>query len=91
MGSLDQHLIRPGDGLALLLTPPFNHSAPDPGYIQAYPAGIRENGGQYTHAAAWAAIALTQLGDGDKAAELFALLNPFNHALTHDDALRYKV
>ncbi len=91
MASLDQHLLRPGDGLALLLTPPFNHSAPDPGYIQAYPPGIRENGGQYTHAAAWAAIALTQLGDGDKAAELFALLNPINHALTRDDALRYKV
>jgi cyclic beta-1,2-glucan synthetase len=91
MASLDQHLLRPGDGLALLLTPPFNLSAPDPGYIQAYPPGIRENGGQYTHAAAWAAIALTQLGDGDKAAELFALLNPINHALTQDDALRYKV
>ena len=91
MASLDQHLIRPGDGLALLLTPPFNHSAPDPGYSPAYPPGIRANGGQYTHAAAWAAIALTQLGDGDKAAELFALLNPINHALTHDDALRYKV
>ena len=91
MASLDQHLIRPGDGLALLLTPPFNHSAPDPGYIQAYPPGIRENGGQYTHAAAWAAIAFAQLGDGDKAGELFAMLNPITHALTHEDALRYKV
>ncbi len=91
MASLDQHLIRHDDGLALLLTPPFDHSAPDPGYIQAYPPGIRENGGQYTHAAAWAVIAFAQLGDGDKAGELFAMLNPINHALTHDDALRYRV
>ena len=91
MASLDQHLIRHDDGLALLLTPPFNHSAPDPGYIQAYPPGIRENGGQYTHAAAWAVIAFTQLGDGDKAGELFSLLNPINHALTYHEALRYKV
>jgi len=91
MASLERHLLRREDGLALLLTPPFNHSAPDPGYIQAYPPGIRENGGQYTHAAAWAAIAFAQLGDGDKAGELFALLNPINHALTQDDALRYKV
>ena len=91
MTSLDQHLIRHDDGLALLLTPPFDHSAPDPGYIQAYPPGIRENGGQYTHAAAWAVIAFTQLGDGDRAGELFAMLNPINHALTHDDALRYRV
>jgi cyclic beta-1,2-glucan synthetase len=91
MASLNQHLIRPGDGVALLLTPPFGHSAPDPGYIQAYPPGIRENGGQYTHAAAWAVIAFAQLGDGDKAGELFSMLNPINHALTHDDALRYRV
>ncbi len=91
MASLDQHLIRHDDGLALLLTPPFDRSAPDPGYIQAYPPGIRENGGQYTHAAAWAVIAFAQLGDGDKAGELFAMLNPINHALTHDDALRYRV
>jgi cyclic beta-1,2-glucan synthetase len=91
MASLDWHLVRRQDGLALLLTPPFNHSAPDPGYIQAYPPGIRENGGQYTHAAAWAVIAFAQLGDGDKAGGLFSMLNPINHALTHDDALRYGV
>ena len=91
MASLDRHLIRRGEGLALLLTPPFERSSPDPGYIQAYPAGIRENGGQYTHAAAWAVIAFAQLGDGDKAGELFSLLNPINHALTHDAAMRYRV
>ena len=91
MAALDRHLVRRDDGLVLLLTPPFDRSVPDPGYIQAYPPGIRENGGQYTHAAAWAVIAFAQLGDGDKAAELFSMLNPINHALTHDDALRYKV
>jgi cyclic beta-1,2-glucan synthetase len=91
MESLHRHLVRRGEGLALLLTPPFERSSPDPGYIQAYPPGIRENGGQYTHAAAWAVIAFAQLGDGDKAGELFSLLNPINHALTHDAALRYRV
>jgi cyclic beta-1,2-glucan synthetase len=91
MASLDRYLVRRGEGLALLLTPPFERSSPDPGYIQAYPAGIRENGGQYTHAAAWAVIAFAQLGDGDKAGEIFSLLNPINHALTQDAAMRYRV
>ncbi len=91
MAALDRHLVRRDDGLVLLLTPPFDRSAPDPGYIQAYPPGIRENGGQYTHAAAWAVIAFAQLGDGDKAAELYSMLNPINHACTLDDAMRYKV
>jgi cyclic beta-1,2-glucan synthetase len=91
LAALHQHLIRHDDGLALLLTPPFDQSTPDPGYIQAYPPGIRENGGQYTHAAAWAVIAFAQLGDGDKAGELFSMLNPINHALTPEDASRYRV
>jgi cyclic beta-1,2-glucan synthetase len=64
---------------------------PDPGYIQAYPPGIRENGGQYTHAAAWTVIASAMRGDGDKASELFSILNPVNRTLTRDAALRYKV
>jgi len=64
---------------------------PDPGYIQAYPPGIRENGGQHTHAAVWSAIAFAMLGDGYKAAELFSILNPINRALTHDDVRRHKV
>ncbi|MCM2311750.1 MAG: glycosyl transferase, partial [Steroidobacteraceae bacterium] len=74
-----------------LLTPPFDRSVPDPGYIRAYPPGIRENGGQYTHAAAWSVIAFAQLGDGDKAAEVFSILNPINRTRTHEDVLRYKV
>jgi cyclic beta-1,2-glucan synthetase len=64
---------------------------PDPGYIQSYPPGIRENGGQYTHAAIWSLIAFAMLGDGDKAAEIFSMLNPINRALTPEAAFRYKV
>ena len=91
MSALDRHLVRREDGMVLLLTPPFDRSMPDPGYIQSYPPGIRENGGQYTHASAWAVIAFAQLGDGDRAGELFSMMNPINHARTHEDALRYKV
>ena len=91
LAALDRHLVRREDGLVLLLTPPFDRSVPDPGYIQAYPPGIRENGGQYTHAAAWSVIAFAMLGDGDKAAELFSMLNPINRAPTLDAAQRYKV
>jgi len=91
MAALDWHLVRREDGLVLLLTPPFDRSTPSPGYIQAYPPGIRENGGQYTHAAAWAVIAFAQLGDGDRATELYSMLNPINHARSLEDAMRYKV
>jgi cyclic beta-1,2-glucan synthetase len=91
MASLERHLVRREDGLVLLLTPPFDQTVPDPGYIQAYPPGIRENGGQYTHAAVWSVIAFALLGDGDKAAEIFSILNPVNHALTPGAVLRYKV
>jgi cyclic beta-1,2-glucan synthetase len=91
MAAVDEHLIRPGDGLALLFTPPFDRTPLDPGYIKGYPPGIRENGGQYTHAAAWSVIAFAALGQGDKAAALFSLLNPINHAATRADVQRYKV
>jgi len=91
MAAVDEHLIRPGDGLALLFTPPFERTPLDPGYIKGYPPGIRENGGQYTHAAAWSVIAFAALGQGDKAAALFSLLNPINHASTRADVQRYKV
>jgi cyclic beta-1,2-glucan synthetase len=91
MASLEEQLIRRDDGLALLFTPPFDKTLHDPGYIKGYPPGLRENGGQYTHAALWALLAFTQLGNGDKAGELFALLNPINHALTPDATERYKV
>ncbi|WP_374473230.1 GH36-type glycosyl hydrolase domain-containing protein [Phenylobacterium sp.] len=91
MASVDRELILQQEQLALLFTPPFDRTPLDPGYIKAYPPGVRENGGQYTHAAAWAVIAFATLGDGDKAASLFAMLNPVNHARTRAAAHRYKV
>ncbi len=91
MASMTEHLVRPDPGLALLFTPPFDRTRMDPGYIKGYPPGLRENGGQYSHAAMWAVLAHAQLGDGDAAGHLFALLNPINHALTPQDADRYKV
>jgi len=91
MAALDQHLVRRDDGLLLLLTPPFDQALPDPGYIRGYPPGIRENGGQYTHGAIWSVVAFAMLGDGDKAGELFSLLNPINHARTRAAIHRYKV
>ena len=91
MAAADKYLVRRDDLLALLLTPPFDHAGPDPGYIKGYPAGIRENGGQYTHAAAWSALAFARLGDGDKAFELLSLLNPINHTNNPASVHRYKV
>jgi cyclic beta-1,2-glucan synthetase len=76
--------------MLLLLDPPFDRSAQDPGYIKGYPPGVRENGGQYTHAAVWIVMALARLGSGDEAAELFHMLNPINHGRTAADVARYK-
>ena len=84
------HLVRRGPQAVLLLTPPFDRSAQDPGYIKGYPPGIRENGGQYTHAALWVVMAMARLGSGDEAVELFHLLNPVNHTRTPADVERYK-
>jgi cyclic beta-1,2-glucan synthetase len=89
--ALDRELVRHQDGLALLFTPPFDKTELDPGYIKGYPPGVRENGGQYTHAATWSVMAFAALGDGDRAAGLFSLLNPINHARRRADVLRYKV
>jgi cyclic beta-1,2-glucan glucanotransferase len=91
MASLEKHLIRPDDGLALLFSPPFDKTPRDPGYIKGYPPGLRENGGQYSHAAMWAILAFAKLGAGEKAGALFALLNPINHARTLEEVERYKV
>jgi cyclic beta-1,2-glucan synthetase len=91
MAAVDHQLVRRDDGLILLFAPPFDRTPLDPGYIKGYPPGIRENGGQYTHAAIWSVIAFAMLGDGDKAGELFSLLNPINHAGTRADIHRYKV
>jgi cyclic beta-1,2-glucan synthetase len=91
MSAVERELILPHDGLALLFSPPFDRTQHDPGYIKGYPPGVRENGGQYTHAALWSVMAFARLGEGDKAAELFSLLNPINHARTRAEAHRYKV
>jgi len=91
MTSLEKHLIRRDDGLALLFTPPFDKTSHDPGYIKGYPPGLRENGGQYSHAAMWAILAFTEMREGNKATALFSLLNPVNHARTPTEVERYKV
>jgi cyclic beta-1,2-glucan synthetase len=91
MAAVERELVRPGDGLALLFAPPFDGTSIDPGYIKGYPPGIRENGGQYTHAALWSVMAFAGLGEGDKAAGLFSLLNPINHARSRAAVHRYKV
>lgn len=91
MAAVEKYLVRHDDRLELLFTPPFDQAPLDPGYVKGYPPGIRENGGQYTHGAIWSVIALAMLGDGDKAGELFSILNPINHANTPDAVQRYKV
>ena len=80
MKSVLEHLVDSKNSLVLLLKPPFNHSEPNPGYIMGYPPGIRENGGQYTHAAVWVAWAFAKLGMGDTAEALFKILNPIYHS-----------
>jgi len=82
MRSLDQRLVRRDSRLIQLLDPPFDKSPHDPGYIRGYVPGVRENGGQYTHAAVWATMAFAALGDADKAWELLDLINPVNHSRT---------
>ena len=91
MSAVEEYLVRRGDGLVLLFTPPFDQSDVDPGYIRGYLPGVRENGGQYTHGAIWSVLAFAALGDGDKAGELFSILNPINHASTRAGVHRYKV
>jgi cyclic beta-1,2-glucan synthetase len=91
MAAVDSQLVSRSDGLVKLFTPAFDHTPHDPGYIKAYPPGLRENGGQYTHAAMWSVLAFALLGDGDRAAELFSIINPINHASTRSGIHRYKV
>jgi cyclic beta-1,2-glucan synthetase len=91
MASMEHYLLKRQERLALIFTPPFDRGPLDPGYIKGYPPGIRENGGQYTHAALWSVIAWAMMGEGDKAGELFSMLNPINHASTVADIDRYKV
>ena len=89
MDAVRTHLVRRGSQVVLLLTPPFDVSAQDPGYIKGYPPGVRENGGQYTHGAIWVVMAMARLGSGDEAVELFHMLNPVNHTRTAADVGRY--
>ncbi len=89
--AVEEHLVREQDSMILLLTPPFVNSKPNPGYIQGYVAGIRENGGQYTHGALWVMLANAMQGNGERAHELFEMLNPLNHARTREELERYKV
>jgi cyclic beta-1,2-glucan synthetase len=91
MDSVRMHLVRRPAGLIQLLAPPFDTSPLDPGYIKGYVPGVRENGGQYTHAALWTVMAVARLGHGDEAVELFHMLNPINHTRTPSDVARYRV
>ncbi len=90
MAEVDAQLVMHREGVARLFTPPFDRSAPDPGYIKAYPPGVRENGGQYTHAATWSVLAHAALGQEEKAAALFALVNPVNHTSTPEQVQVYR-
>ena len=91
MQSLENHLVDKENGIIKLLDPPFDKSNLEPGYIKAYVPGTRENGGQYTHGAIWAIIAETMLGFGNKAGELYRMINPIEHSRTKEAAKKYKV
>jgi cyclic beta-1,2-glucan synthetase len=91
MDGVRSFLMARGPQILLLLHPPFDASTQAPGYIKGYPPGVRENGGQYTHAAAWIVMALARLGSGDEAAEVFHMLNPVNHARQPADVARYQI
>jgi len=90
MSAVDQHLIDRNQNLVKLLEPPFNHSASDPGYIKGYVPGVRENGGQYTHAAIWMVMAFAALGDQKRTWELLKMINPINHGKTDTEISIYK-
>ncbi|MCY7355129.1 MAG: cyclic beta 1-2 glucan synthetase [Lysobacter sp.] len=91
MASLNEHLVRRDAGLIQLLDPPFDKTEQDPGYIRGYVPGVRENGGQYTHAAIWATMAFAELGDSERAWELMRLINPVNHGSSAEGIAIYKV
>ncbi|NQT60426.1 MAG: cyclic beta 1-2 glucan synthetase [Bacteroidetes bacterium] len=91
MKSLDDFLVNREYDLIQLLEPPFDKSSPNPGYIKGYVPGVRENGGQYTHAAIWAAMAFAKLGDNQRAWELFTMINPINHSVSPEKIAVYKV
>ena len=90
MEAVDRNLVKKNKGMILLLAPPFNNSYLEPGYIKGYVPGVRENGGQYTHAAVWVILAITKLGFGDKAVEYYNMINPINHSKTELECMLYK-
>ncbi|AEP31463.1 GH36-type glycosyl hydrolase domain-containing protein [Brumicola nitratireducens] len=90
MNSLDEHLVRRDEKIIQLLEPPFDKSEMNPGYIKGYVPGVRENGGQYTHAAIWATMAFAQMGDSKRAWELMNIINPLNHGLSAEQVATYK-
>lgn len=89
--SAEEFLVRPNEKLALLLTPPFDHSFPNPGYIMGYPSGVRENGAQYTHGTQWLALAFARLGQGDKAAALLKMMHPMSHTENKEAAELFRL
>ena len=91
MRAVNEHLVRPSDGVVPLFTEPFDKTSHDPGYIKGYPPGLRENGGQYTHGSIWALIAFAMLGDGDKAGELLEIFDPIRKSDSPERLARYKV
>ncbi len=91
MDSFDRHLVRREQALVQLLDPPFDRTALDPGYIKGYLPGVRENGGQYTHAAIWAVMAFFAMGEADRAWDLLQMINPVNHSTSPESAALYKV
>ncbi|NLI92861.1 MAG: glycosyl transferase family 36 [Peptococcaceae bacterium] len=88
--AMERYLWDKDEAILKLFTPPFDKTEKNPGYIRGYIPGVRENGGQYTHAAIWAALAYTKMGEGDKALELVNMLNPINHSRTGQEAAKYK-
>jgi cyclic beta-1,2-glucan synthetase len=90
MEAVDKYLVRADSGIILLFAPPFVNTIRDPGYIKGYPAGLRENGGQYTHGVLWSIAAFALLGNGDKAGELFSMINPINHTRNRTAAARFR-
>ncbi len=91
MEAVNDRLVRRKDSLIQLFDPPFDKSPLDPGYIKGYAPGVRENGGQYTHAAVWTVMAFAALGDKRRAWELLSLINPLNHGSTPAGIATYKV
>jgi len=91
MQSLYKRLVKSDEQLVLLLDPPFDKSELNPGYIKGYVPGVRENGGQYTHGAIWAAMAFAEMGDKDRAWELFSLINPIHHGSSSVGIAKYRV